>query len=103
MRLRRKHCRIRHVGIGSAITMKTRSADVSVDLPVCLFRSEFLNLRSLSAPRHARLYERSPMPIQLHIDARLALPLGLPTRVAVNRIGTHLAAHAMLRVHRRYS
>jgi hypothetical protein len=98
------------VGIGSAITMKWCSGDVSVDLYVCLFRSEFLNLRSLSAMRDAPLDETSPMPVALRIDARLALrpslTSGLPTQVltlsAVNRIGTHLAAHAMLRLLRGY-
>jgi hypothetical protein len=42
------------------------------------------------------------MPIALQFDAALASLMTLPTRVAVNRIGTHLAARAMLRLRRRY-
>jgi hypothetical protein len=42
------------------------------------------------------------MPIVLRFDACLALSETLPMSHAVNRIGTHLAAHAMLRLLRRY-
>jgi len=38
------------------------------------------------------------MPMTRGFDARLALLSGIPTRCAVNRIGTHLAACAMLRL-----
>jgi hypothetical protein len=69
---------------------------------VCLFRREFLNLRSFTITRHGALDETSPMPIALRFDAALASRARLPTPRAINRIGTLLAAHAMLRLLRRY-